>query len=306
MTSKWQQFCADPFSFFDNLNLRLGFLDFNIYRNFAKLRKTIFIFALVSIAGWIVMGFDSTPLQIFNPLVEIIQGEYSVHQFWERYNYYYGKEMHWSAIVIYGLAYWWLSRHFDRKLGITKSKNVCYSLAITVFSIAIFEWFWMCCFAVFQNQWWVITPKMPQFRIHLQNAAFSIVGAIAMLYMWADSYILKGKEILGRKYMFRFDWKAVFLILLSVASALFWIYYPFPIKHITVQLADGTTWTNSNRFPQTLYTIKTDPASPINAGEWFWVEDNMVHAVNTVVKAIWTLTVVYIFSVVKVDGREHV
>jgi len=73
MTSKWQQFYADPFSFFDNLNLRLGFLDFNLYRNFAKLRKTIFIFALVSIVGWVVMGFDSTPLQIFNPLVEIVR-----------------------------------------------------------------------------------------------------------------------------------------------------------------------------------------------------------------------------------------
>ncbi|MGQ9624807.1 MAG: hypothetical protein ACUVT9_05490 [Candidatus Bathycorpusculaceae bacterium] len=272
--------------------------NFNIFQKYRKLKQTALVLALISLCGWAVMGFDSSIMQILNPAIEILQGQYVVGDFWMRYNYYYGKEMHWSAFVIYGLAYWWLSRHFD-KHGIVKSKNVCYSVAVTVLSIAIFEWFWMACFAIFQNQWWVITPKFPQLKIHLQNAIFTVGGVFGTLYLWIDSFVLNGKEIVGRLYRLRLDKIFALLLLVSVASALLWIYYPLPIKHFTVQLADGSTWTNSNFFPQTLYTIKTDPASPVNAGEWFWIEDNMVHAMNTLVKIFFTLTIVYMFSVRK-------
>jgi len=308
MSNTFQRFFKDPFLFVDNLKLKIGFIDFNIYKNFVKLRKSIFLLSVISIIGWIIMGFDSSPLQILNPLAEIIQGKYSVNDFWERYNYYYGKEMHWSAIVIYGLSYWWLSRYFDRKLYITKSRNVCYSAGITFFTIGIFEWFWLFCFAIFQNQWWVITPKMPQLGILLRNAFLLSAGAITILYMWADSYIIKGKEIIGRKYKFRLNNKTLMLFLLSILFTLLWIYYPFPVKRLTVKLKNGEIWVNSNYFPQTLYTIKTDPESPINAGEWFWIEDNLIHAINTIVKTLWTFTIVYIFSIEKVSkyGRKYI
>lgn len=98
---------------------------------------------------------------------------------------------------------------------------------------------------------------------------------------------------------------AALLIFLSVALALLWIFYPWPVQQISVTLKDGTVWHSSPLFPQTLYTIKTDPASPVNAGEWFWVEDNYVHAINTLVKIIWALAVFYIGSVIRVEHANN-
>jgi len=241
------------------------------------------------------MGFDSTPLQILDPIIEIVQGKYVLADFWSRFNYYYGKEMHYSAFVIYGLAYVFLSQHFD-KFGVKMSKNVCYSASLTALSIALFEYYWIGSFAVFQNQPWVVTWAMPQLRILLQNLIFLVAGIIGVVYMWLDSYILNGKEVVGRNYCLNINWKAIALIGLSVAVGLFWIYYPFHVDVIQVPLSDGTVWTSSHLFPQTLYTIKTNVSSTINAGEWFYVPNDAVHAVNTLVKAVWTLTVVYIFK----------
>ena len=293
--SKLHSFYQDPFSFFDNLNLRWKRFDLNIFRNYEKLRKSILILSIVALVGWFVMGFDSTPLQILDPIIEIVQGKYVLADFWSRFNYYYGKEMHYSAFVIYGLAYVFLSQHFD-KFGVKMSKNVCYSASLTALSIALFEYYWIGSFAVFQNQPWVVTWAMPQLRILLQNLIFLVAGIIGVVYMWLDSYILNGKEVVGRNYCLNINWKAIALIGLSVAVGLFWIYYPFHVDVIQVPLSDGTVWTSSHLFPQTLYTIKTNVSSTINAGEWFYVPNDAVHAVNTLVKAVWTLTVVYIFK----------
>ena len=296
---KFQTFYDDPFTFMDNLNLKLKFIDFNIFKRYIRLRKTILILSMISLVAWIIFGFDSTPLQFFDPLIELAQGTITADQFWTRYNYYYGKEMHYSAFVIYGLMFYFLSKHFD-KFNIAKSKNVCYSVTITLFSVGLFEFYWMYSFAFWQNQPWITTWQMPQLRILLQNLAFLTFGSIGLFVLWIYSFdtteqVTSFWSLPKRRfYMFNWNKKALVLICACVGFALLWWFYPFPVNRITVQLSNGVLWVNNNHFPQTLYTVKTDVASAVNAGEWFYVEDNLVHALNTFIKFLWTYTVGYI------------
>jgi hypothetical protein len=82
-----------------------------------------------------------------------------------------------------------------------------------------------------------------------------------------------------------------------VASALLWIFYPWPVQLLTVQLENGQIWHSSRLFPQTLYTVELTPGDGINAGVWFWIQNDLIHAVNTGVKAIWAATVFLLFRV---------
>jgi len=158
-------------------------------------------------------------------------------------------------------------------------------------------------FAYFQHQPWVMTPKMPQLRIHMQNIAFLSVGILGVLHMYVNGFVMKGKEILGRNYCFNCNWKASILVVLSVWSALFWWFYPLQVERFSVTLDTGEVWTNSRHFPQTLYTIDLDPTDSVNAGVWYWKENNLIHGWNTLVKIFWTLTVLYIGKI-KILGSE--
>lgn len=229
-------------------------------------------------------------------LPEFLFGKVTFDVLWqETWIAYYGKEFHYSAILIYGLMYWGLSRHFEKNFGIVKSKNVAYSCALTFLSISLFEFYWMFSYAHFQNQPWVVTLKWPQARIILQNIMFLLVGCLGVLYMWLDSYILgKDNKVIGKRYRLRFDKFTLLLASLSIVTALLWWYYPWYVEHITVPLENGVIWMNSGNFPQTLYTINLNPADEVNAGVWFFVENNLVHGLNTLVKSLWSLTICYI------------
>jgi hypothetical protein len=208
---------------------------------------------------------------------------------------YYGKEMHFSAFLIYGLMFWFLSRHYDKEFGITGSKNIAYAASITLLSVAVFEWFWILSFATFQEQSWVATFRFPQAKILLQNLGFSLMGGLGILYMYVDSHILNREgETIGRTWGFRWTSISFILLGLSVALAFLWIIYPWPIQHIEVQISTGEVWTNSPMFPQTLYTIDIDPTDNMNAGVQYYVENNYVHGLNTLVKAVVSLAFCYV------------
>ena len=297
----WKDLETDPFGVIDRINLKWKDYDFNILHDDHGFRKIAIGFALTSLFFWIVMGFDSTPLQLIHPLYQglpgLITGQNSWGDLVSIYNSFYGKEMHWSAFVIYLFVFYLMSRSYA-KVGVTKTRNVFYSFAVMILAIGLFEWFWILSFGIFQNQPWVYTWQMPQLRILLQNTSYSLVGAVTAFYIWIDSYVLENHEITGRNWLFDWkSWKLWALIAASVASAVLWIYYPGPIMQISVTLKDGSIWHSSRLFPQTLYTVKTDPLSSVNAGEWFYVPNDAVHAMNTIVKAIWALTVYYAFRV---------
>lgn len=290
----------------DNLKLTLKGNNLNIFQKYKRVRVTAFGLAITCLIGWMVFGFDSTPLQFMHMLYELpafVMGQVSFNDLVATYNRFYGCEMHYSAFVIYGLMYWFLSRHFDKKLGIKGSKNVAYACSLTFLSVAIFEFYWMGSFAYFQNQLWVMTPKWPQLRIQMQNITFLSVGVLGVLYMYADSFVLKGKEIISRNYHFNWNWKAWLLIGLSVATALIWWFYPWHVEKFSVELETGQVWSNSQQFPQTLYTVDLNPTDDVNAGVWFWKENNLIHGWNTLVKIFWTVTILYIGKL-KVSGRK--
>lgn len=293
----------DPFGFMDNLNLTFRGNNLNLFQKHVRLRKMSFSIAVTALVCWIIFGFDSTPLQFIHVLYEgiptFLAGQASLADLAGIYNSYYGKEMHYSAFVIYGLTFWFLNRHFDKNLSIVKSKNITYAAGITFLSIATFEFFWINSFAFFQNQPWVATWQMPQLRILVQNLLFLIVGCFAVAYMFLDSYELDGnQDATGKRfYRFRIDWIALALVLLTMASAVVWIYYPWGVEQISVTLETGEVWRSTHLFPQTLYTVDLNPLDKVNAGTWFWVENNLIHGWNTLVKVLWTLVFVYIGKV---------
>ena len=301
--SSWAEFQKDPFGFVDRINLTYKGYDFNILHDDAGVRKVARNFGIVCLALWVILGFDSTPLQfvhiIQDGLPGLILGQKSLGDLVAIYNAFYGKEMHYSAFVIYFLLFYFMSKNWSR-VGIVKTKNVVYSFGAMFISIAVFEWFWIFSFGVFQNQPWVYTWQMPQLRILLQNTMFLIAGAFCLLYIYVDSFILENKMIIGRNFTFCFrSWKLWILVVAGVAAALLWVYYPWHVHQISVTLDNGQVWHSSRLFPQTLYTVDLDPSDGVNAGVWFYVENNWIHGLNTTVKAIWAAVTYYVFKVKK-------
>lgn len=306
MGARFSEFQKDPFLFVDHLKISFRGNNLNLFQKFHKIQKMALYGAMISLVAWVAFGFDSTPLQFIHALYEgvpaLLQGG-SWSDVVGIYNLYYGKEMHYSAFVIYFLLYYGLSKSWER-VGVSKSKNMVFSFAGMFLAIALFEWFWILGFANFQNQPWVATWQFPQLKILIQNSVFSLAGGITVIYMLTERYhwSWKGKELIQGERAYYFDvknWKLWFLVGLSVSSALFWIYYPGNIQQIQVPLETGGVWESSRLFPQTLYTVDVNPADGVNAGEWFWVENNWIHATNTIVKVIWAFTAYYVFKVKK-------
>jgi len=283
------------------------------------------VFSLVMGILWALFGFDSSPLQLVHVLYEgipgWIQGQKTVTDLVQIYNFYYGKEMHYSAFVIYGLTFWALSVHFDQGLrywwanrgkhsaeelnalrpsglGISKSKNVVFAAVVTLLSGGIFEIFWILSFSYFQGQTWVSSFHGAQIRVVLQNMIFVFAGGMGLLYMWADGYVQDGGVW---KKRWKFNWSRASGIFLGVTIGLvfLWWFYPFPTQTLAVPLNNGQTWVSSPLFPQTLYTIETTPGS--GTGSWYYVPDDAVHFVNTLVKVFMALAVASVCLLTKVD-----
>lgn len=306
--SRFQKFAADPFAYVDGLELSFRGNNFNLFQKYKKVQNIAFMAAMVFVAAWMIAGFDSTPMQVWEAVYQGIPAVIRTGS-WKTmidvYGSLYGKEMHYSAFVIYFLLFWGSSKTWE-KAGIIKSKNLIFSFAGMFLAIGIFEWFWMLGFAYFQNQPWVITWKMPQMKILLQNTGFCIAGGLACVFMLTERWHWNGKIQGERAYYFDIkSWLLWLFVGLSVASVLFWIYYPGPVTQISVLLANGQVWHSSRLFPQTLYTVDTNPLGNVNAGVWFWVQNDAIHAVNTIVKAIWAATVFLLFRV-RAPGKSQI
>lgn len=310
MGSRLQEFSRDPFKFVDNLQLLIKGNNLNILVKYERIQAVALGGAVVFAIMWAALGFDSTPLQFVHAFYEAvpawIQGV--PVDFVGIYNSFYGKEMHYSAFVIYFLLYYMISKNFEA-VGITKSKNVVFSFAVMFGSIAVFEWFWILGFGIFQAQPWVFTWRFPQMKILIQNLAFSVVGGLTALYMlterfhWNQIQMPGGSVKLERaERQFFFDWKNWKLwcvIGLSLAAALFWIYYPGSVNQITVPLENGEIWQSSRMFPQTLYTVDLNPGDAENAGVWFYVQNDWIHLTNTLVKILFAGSAYMLFRVKK-------
>jgi len=276
-------YLLDPFGYVDNLKIEFRGWDFNILKESKRIRKLVFVWACIFAVVWLVMGFDSGVGQINFPL------EYAVKQLLEGqpidfsemarlYHWAYGKYMHWSVFTIYGLSFWGLSRYLENR-GVKGSQNFAYSLSMTLLSIGVFEWFWMGSYYIFQNQPWILKPQYPQLKLLLQNTGLTFIGILALIQIRLET-----------RFKPRIDVNTLVLLSLACVSCLMWIQYPYPIKYVHVETSTGL-WVNSRYFPQTVYTVDVDPTDEINAGDQFFLEDNMIHLFNTVAKVFVTLAV---------------
>jgi len=245
------------------------------------------------------MGFDSGAGQINYPLQYII-GQISrfkpvdLGEAVRLYHWAYGKYLHWSVFPIYGLCFYFLSKYYADKLDVHGTQNFCYSLGFTLFSIGIFEYFWMASFYIFQDQPWILTFSWPQSRLLLQNFGLTFVGIWCILQIhFEEPY-----KFVSTSFLFNLaGFIAVFFCAL-------WIFYPWSVTSLTVETTTGL-WSNNFRFPQTVYTVDLDPLDSVNAGTQFYIENNLIHLVNILAKVFVTLTVMFFGCIIKKEEKER-
>ena len=290
----WKEYYEDPFGYFDKTHINFLGMDLLLFKYHFRLRKIIWWAALLV---WMLMGFDSGYGQleyavyaakdwILNPTTSSLIEDVMAASDWA-----YGKTMHWSAFVIYGFLYWATSNYLESSLGLTKTRNSAYSLAFTLLNIGIFEWFWCYGYAFFHDQWWCVTWKMPQVRILIQNVMFSVLGLCSLLLFWIKSHVFDEEgNTIGRIYTFRPTKSFIIVTMVTIVAAGLWVEYPFKVQKVSTFIEGYGSWENGDKFPQTLYTVDTSLLDNINAGEWFYVQDDMVHLWNTGVKALLALS----------------
>lgn len=181
----------------------------------------------------------------------------------------YGKTFHFSAFVIYGLLFCGLSKHLE-KLNIEGSRNIFYSVFLTMFNISVFEHFYGLCFMYFQrydrNLLGSYLRDFPFFW--LPYFGMLILGLFTILALHVDSYLKDGV----RHYIFQPNGKMFLPALLCVVLALLWIYYPLPIT-----IATRGNWVSSPFFPQTRYSRTV------------YIRNDMLHLVNVITKAMFAI-----------------
>jgi hypothetical protein len=270
---RWlENYLADPFGFVDRMELKVSGHDLNFFRHDEKLRESALWFTGLCIVLWVVTGWDGAEAQLeylARGLYDFALGRIDWGEVVRLYYSGYGQWLHWNSLIVYGFVFYYSGKYF-RGLGVVKSLNVVMSLCFTFLSIGVFEVYWMTCYAFFQNQWWVVTWVMPQARILIQNFSFTVIGIMGIVYFGG-----------GLGYRWRPTKLFVLASVLSVVFAVTWVFYPFPVTPFSIG-----GWSNTNLFPQTLYTIELTPFDGINAGEAFFVEDNLIHFFNVVVKGL--------------------
>jgi len=107
--------------------------DWNFLSATKAQRYTAIVMSGIALFLWIVRGWDSGITK-------------------------YGTSLHYSVFVIYGLEYaalnWWM----DTARKIRGIRNLIISVLWTVFSVALFEWYWGFGYALLHGESWVLTP----------------------------------------------------------------------------------------------------------------------------------------------------
>ena len=90
----------------------------------------------------------------------------------------YGTSLHYSVFVIYGLEYaalnWWM----DTARKIRGIRNLIISVLWTVFSVALFEWYWGFGYALLHGESWVLTPLN---TVYTELLVITFIGSLGGL-----------------------------------------------------------------------------------------------------------------------------
>lgn len=267
-----------------------GFNPAAILWNVTIWRKYFAVCVLVASLAWAFFGWDSTWTQA-KPIIEnifpLLQGKISLRSVLEQSRFFYGIGNHFSAPVIYGLAFICLSFYLE-KVGITKSLNFCSTTALSLMSIGIFELMWNSAYAFFHGQTWVVTFQWKQVTNLCAFIVFVSIGMLVLIYLRLEGY----RPNLSKS--------SLSFLLLTIACWVFWINYPLPVGYTTVDTTTGP-WTNSDKFPQTYYAVDIDPTDGVAIGEPNWLQNDVIHFVNTFTKIVQTIFVLNVCMVKRVE-----
>jgi len=267
----------------------LGLNPFAFLSNISAWRRYFLLLVIASSAAWVFFGFDSTWSQatvLVSGVPALLSGRATFSALLAESRRFYGTGNHWSAPVIYGTAFIVLSQYLEYR-GIEKSENFCLTTALSLANIGVFEWTWNLLYAHFQHQPWTVTFRWKQASNLFHFTAFIVLGALALLYLRILGYRLN----LGRRTLTLFVFASLCWLL--------WVFYPFPTAQLQVATSTGT-WTSSTLFPQTQYAVDLTPDDVVAVGKAFWVENNPLHALNTLTKALTTAAILSIFTVRRV------
>ena len=121
----------------------------------------------------------------------------------------YGTSLHYSVFVIYGLEYallnWWMD-HAGHIRGI---RNLIISVSWTIFSVAVFEWYWGLGYAILHGEAWVLTPLN---TVYTELIAITLIGTLGGMYAIRQGLLPK------------IDGITILLLL----PAIFWLAIGFP------------------------------------------------------------------------------
>jgi len=270
----------------------LGFTPAAVLWNVAGWRRYFSFCVLAASAAWILFGFDGTwsaAKPFTDNMVPFLQGKVDFWALWEESRIYYGIGNHFSAPVIYGVLFVLLSQYYERH-GITKSLNFCVTTGLSLASIGLFEWTWNSLYASLQGQWWTVTWRYKQINNLVSFTLFIVIGLIAFAYMLASGYRPRTDNVFRGLTVF------------TLALWMLWVFYPFNVGGITVQLDTGETWSNTRMFPQTFYAVDMNPTDQTAIGEPYYVHDDAIHFLNTFTKIVTTFTLGYFFMFTKKNG----
>jgi len=211
----------------------------------------------------------------------------------------YGIGTHFSAAVIYGIMFYTLSKYYE-KINIKGSLNLTMSMLLTAFSVGVFEFTWMASYYTAQHQTWVLAPLFKQVSILYQNLLFVSCGSVMIAVVALSRFQTRYPQI-----SFRINKKLAFLILLTISLWSLWYFYPFPTTQLVVSLETGGVWKSFSNFPQTMYTIDVNPLDDVAIGVPFYVEDHLVHTINTVFKIVFAYTIFYFGKVIIKSTKNH-
>jgi len=149
-----------------------GFYPLGALWNIKAWRRYFAFVVSICALAWIAFGWDSvwSQLKPFKEnMIPLLLGEISLRSLFEEGRQFYGQGNHFSAPVIYGITFIYLSRYLERT-GINKSLNFFATTALSLMNIGIFELAWNRLYSLFQGQTWAFTFRPKQ----VNNLSFSV------------------------------------------------------------------------------------------------------------------------------------
>jgi len=277
----------DVFDVIDGWNNR-----WNLFRDPRYIQRVLLYFVLLSIVLWVMLGFDSG-VGILEDAVRnfpsLVKGNMSFDRYIDVSYTTYGRSFHFSSFVIYGLLFFALSKYLTA-IGVRQSRNVFYSIFLTILNVALFELIYMALFAHFQMHRNLMTWLVEDLWFLQQYFMMLLLGVLGFCAFWVESYKIENKKVVGRSYTFQPNKELMGILFIGIFVWTLWVCYPFGTTTATI-----AEWSSSSMFPQTHYAY-------VDAE--LYVRNDWLHAVNVVVKAMFALCQLYLITRFKPTTQE--